>query len=243
MTKAKNCLFVSGLNYYTKESDIRELFESCGEIESVEIVKTSENKSKGFGYIAFGREQDAELALETKYGVHLHHRRLHLEYCRPKLRIKTGVKKEENDALQKLREQEEFERAKQVALRLFENKILETNNNDDSTKIKDTTTDLETKNDMTQKTFKIDTYHDINEKNSKNRLHKKEEKKEKTRRTSRKKMQEYSPSYSDYSYYSDYYDYSDYSNSYYSDYYSYSYSSDYSPSPKKTKIKNHKKKD
>lgn len=240
MTTITNCLFVSGLNFKTKERDLRDLFETCGEIKSIEIAKTYDNVSKGFGYITFEREQDAELAIQTLYGTHLQHRRLHLEYCRPKLRIRTMERKEEKVALQKIRDQEELERAKQLAMRMTEKQAKEI---DDSNVVSDPINDEEVQGiEEEKRVMPISLPKQISKKTKHSSKHTKkvEKDKKKTSKKSKKKKYEYSSSdsyssysnYSDYSSYSDYSDYSDYS-SYYSDYSSYSYSSDYSPSPKR----------
>jgi nucleolin len=58
-------VFMKGLDYDVRESDIREQFEKLGEIERVHIPMTHDDRrNKGFAYVGFKRLVDAKKALK-----------------------------------------------------------------------------------------------------------------------------------------------------------------------------------
>ena len=61
----KNKLYIGNLPFSANDSELREVFSSYGEIEdSVVITDRQTGRSKGFGFITFSKEEDAEKALE-----------------------------------------------------------------------------------------------------------------------------------------------------------------------------------
>jgi len=63
-------LFVKNLNFVTIDSDLKEHFESCGEVFSASVATKKDPRSKevlsmGFGFITFKKKAAAEKALKT----------------------------------------------------------------------------------------------------------------------------------------------------------------------------------
>ena len=58
-------IFVARLNYSSEESDLRELFERFGSVDSVKIIMDRETgRSKGFGFVEMSSDDDALIAIE-----------------------------------------------------------------------------------------------------------------------------------------------------------------------------------
>lgn len=61
----KNKLFVGSLPWAINNDSLRELFAQYGEItEAVVITDRESGRSKGFGFVTFMNEEDAQKALE-----------------------------------------------------------------------------------------------------------------------------------------------------------------------------------
>ena len=61
----QNKLYVGNLSYSVNESQIKELFETYGPIDKVTLIKDRDTgKSKGFAFVTFSTNEDAEKALE-----------------------------------------------------------------------------------------------------------------------------------------------------------------------------------
>ena len=56
-------LFVGNLDFKTTEEDLDKTFSAFGDIEESIIIKEG-NRSKGFGFVTFSEEADAEKAVE-----------------------------------------------------------------------------------------------------------------------------------------------------------------------------------
>lgn len=58
-------LFVGGISFSTTEDQLREMFEKAGKVESVKIITDKfSGRSKGFGFVEFETEEDAQKAIE-----------------------------------------------------------------------------------------------------------------------------------------------------------------------------------
>ena len=68
-------IYIRGLKFETAESDIRELFQDCGNITEIRIPRTRTGKHKGFAFINFESPDSASAALELDK-VELHGRYL-----------------------------------------------------------------------------------------------------------------------------------------------------------------------
>jgi cold-inducible RNA-binding protein len=60
-----NKIFVGGLSYNTNEIVLQETFAKYGKIINLRIVRNHEDgSSKGFGFITFSKEEEANASLE-----------------------------------------------------------------------------------------------------------------------------------------------------------------------------------
>lgn len=76
-------LYVGNLSYDTTEDGLRQLFGQFGEIESVVVITDRiSGRSKGFGFVEFKEEADAEKALSLD-GQEFDGRELKVSEARP----------------------------------------------------------------------------------------------------------------------------------------------------------------
>ena len=72
-------LFVGGLAWATTEEGLKEAFAVYGKIVSLHIVMDrNTNKSRGFGFIEFSTEEEAQKALDNLNGSTLDNRKIHV---------------------------------------------------------------------------------------------------------------------------------------------------------------------
>jgi RNA recognition motif-containing protein len=58
-------IYVGNLNYRVRENDLRSLLEQYGTVENVKVVKDRDTgRSKGFGFVEFAEDSDAQRAIE-----------------------------------------------------------------------------------------------------------------------------------------------------------------------------------
>lgn len=77
-------LYVGGLSYNTTEDSLQEAFSQAGTVESVNIIiDRMSGRSKGFGFIEMGSEEDAQKAIEMWDGKELDGRTLKVNEARP----------------------------------------------------------------------------------------------------------------------------------------------------------------
>jgi cold-inducible RNA-binding protein len=70
-------LFIGNIEWGVTEDDLKELFGKHGEIEEAIIIKDKmSGRSKGFGFITFSNEEDADKAMEELNGHELNERSL-----------------------------------------------------------------------------------------------------------------------------------------------------------------------
>jgi len=70
-------LFIGNIEWGVTEDDLKELFGKHGEIEEAIIIKDNmSGRSKGFGFITFSNEEDADKAMEELNGYELNERSL-----------------------------------------------------------------------------------------------------------------------------------------------------------------------
>ncbi|VDP89122.1 unnamed protein product [Echinostoma caproni] len=62
--REKRTVFVSNLDYSVNEEQLRAIFESCGKLSSVRLVRDYAGRSKGYAYVEFEEEQSVPVALE-----------------------------------------------------------------------------------------------------------------------------------------------------------------------------------
>ena len=78
-------LYVGNLSYNVSEDDLRELFSQAGEIKDVQIITDRDTRrSKGFGFVEFNTQADAEKAIQMFNEHELDGRRLTVNIARPR---------------------------------------------------------------------------------------------------------------------------------------------------------------
>ena len=74
-----NKLFVGGLSWGTDDDSLRIAFEQFGEVTDSKVITDRETgRSRGFGFVTFASEADAQSAIESMNGTELDGRRLNV---------------------------------------------------------------------------------------------------------------------------------------------------------------------
>jgi len=77
-------LFVGNIPYSMSESELRELFEKVGELESCKLIMDRETgRSKGFGFVEYKTEEDASEAMEQLNEADVQGKKLVVNKARP----------------------------------------------------------------------------------------------------------------------------------------------------------------
>lgn len=77
-------LYVGGLNYDTTEDGLREAFAQAGQVVSATIIlDRMSGRSKGFGFVEYGNDEEAQAAIDMWNGKELDGRRLTVNEARP----------------------------------------------------------------------------------------------------------------------------------------------------------------
>lgn len=72
-----NRLFVGNLSYNTSEQELRAEFAKCGTVTDLRIITDRETgRSKGFGFVQFATEAEAQVAIQSLDGYSLTGRNL-----------------------------------------------------------------------------------------------------------------------------------------------------------------------
>lgn len=78
-------LYVGNLSYSVTEDELRELFAQAGTVTSVAVIKDRDTgQSKGFAFVEFGAQADAQKAISRFNGQKLGERTLTVNLARPK---------------------------------------------------------------------------------------------------------------------------------------------------------------
>lgn len=78
-------LFVGNIDWGTTDEDLQELFTKYGDIEECVIIKDKfSNRSKGFGFVTFANDDDADKAVAELNDYELKERKLVVNEARPK---------------------------------------------------------------------------------------------------------------------------------------------------------------
>jgi len=78
-------LYVGNLSYSTTEDDLRQLFSQAGSVKSVSVIKDRETgRSKGFGFVEMGSDEDAQKAISQFNGQNFQDRSLKVNVARPR---------------------------------------------------------------------------------------------------------------------------------------------------------------
>lgn len=77
-------LYVGGIPYSSTEDSLRTAFEESGRVLSVSIIiDRTTGRSKGFGFVEMGSEEEAQAAVELWNGREFEGRRLTVNEARP----------------------------------------------------------------------------------------------------------------------------------------------------------------
>ncbi len=77
-------LYVGGISYSTSEEGLKEAFAQSGEVTSASIIMDrATNRSKGFGFVEFANDAEADAAIEKWNGTELDGRKLTVNEARP----------------------------------------------------------------------------------------------------------------------------------------------------------------
>jgi RNA recognition motif-containing protein len=78
-------LYVGNLPYSTTEEDLRNLFAQYGNVESVAVITDRDTgRSKGFGFVEYGDDNEARNAISALSGQEYGGRALTVNEARPK---------------------------------------------------------------------------------------------------------------------------------------------------------------
>lgn len=77
-------LYVGGLPFSYSDEDLKKLVSEYGEVtSSVIIMDKFSNRSKGFGFVEFATEEEAQAAIDALHESDLDGRKLTVDHARP----------------------------------------------------------------------------------------------------------------------------------------------------------------
>jgi RNA recognition motif-containing protein len=78
-------LYVGNLTYGVTDSDLQQMFEAHGTVQSAQVIMDREtNRSKGFGFVEMGSDAEAQAAIAALNGKEVEGRTLTVNEARPK---------------------------------------------------------------------------------------------------------------------------------------------------------------
>jgi RNA recognition motif-containing protein len=78
-------LYVGNLAYGVSDSDLQQLFEPHGTVQSAQVIMDRDTgRSKGFGFVEMGSDQEAQAAIAALNGKEVDGRSLTVNEARPK---------------------------------------------------------------------------------------------------------------------------------------------------------------
>src|SRR5437870_36688 len=78
-------LYVGNLTFGVTDSDLLQLFEPFGKVESAQVIMDRDTgRSKGFGFVEMGSDQEAQAAIQALSGKDHGGRALTVNEARPK---------------------------------------------------------------------------------------------------------------------------------------------------------------
>ncbi|XP_020233896.1 small RNA-binding protein 11, chloroplastic [Cajanus cajan] len=85
-------LFVGGLSFYTTEKALSEAFSNYGQVIEAKIVTDRvSDRSKGFGFVTFASQDEAENAIAEMKGKALNGRVIFVDYAKPNTNTGGGM--------------------------------------------------------------------------------------------------------------------------------------------------------
>ena len=87
-------IFVGNLSREVKDEDLRNLFETFGEVASVNVVKDKfSGESRGFGFVEMSAKASAQSAITGLNGKELKGRTINVNEARPRSDNRSGGKR------------------------------------------------------------------------------------------------------------------------------------------------------
>ena len=78
-------LYVGNLTYGVTDSDLQRMFEAHGTVQSAQVIMDRDTgRSKGFGFVEMGSDQEAQAAITAMNGKEVDGRSLTVNEARPK---------------------------------------------------------------------------------------------------------------------------------------------------------------
>ncbi len=78
-------LYVGNLAYSVTDSDLQQMFEAFGTVQSAQVIMDRDTgRSKGFGFVEMGSDQEAQAAITGLNGKDMNGRNLTVNEARPK---------------------------------------------------------------------------------------------------------------------------------------------------------------
>src|SRR5437588_7818959 len=78
-------LYVGNLTYGVTDGDLQQMFEAHGTVESAQVIMDRDTgRSKGFGFVEMGSDQEAQAAIQAMNGKEIEGRPLTVNEARPK---------------------------------------------------------------------------------------------------------------------------------------------------------------
>jgi RNA recognition motif-containing protein len=78
-------LYVGNLAYGVDSSDLQRMFEAFGTVQSAQVIMDRESgRSKGFGFVEMGSDQEAQAAIDGLNGKSVDGRNLTVNEARPR---------------------------------------------------------------------------------------------------------------------------------------------------------------
>jgi RNA recognition motif-containing protein len=78
-------LYVGNLAYGITDSDLQQLFEPHGTVQSAQVIMDRDTgRSKGFGFVEMGTDAEAQAAIEALSGAQVEGRNLTVNEARPR---------------------------------------------------------------------------------------------------------------------------------------------------------------
>lgn len=78
-------MYVSNLGFHVEEQDLKQLFESFGEVTSAKVIKDRETgRSRGFGFVAMSSAEQANKAMASLHNKELEGRIISVNVAKEK---------------------------------------------------------------------------------------------------------------------------------------------------------------
>jgi len=78
-------LYVGNLAYTVTDSELQQMFEPHGNVQSAQvIIDRDTGRSKGFGFVEMGSDEEAQAAISAMHGAEIGGRTLTVNEARPK---------------------------------------------------------------------------------------------------------------------------------------------------------------